>query len=64
MGKKQERVTVERVGEDSPDFNAIRYFLTCGDAFTWGDGYPPAFCPFCGRAIDYAGEEGAKDDTA
>lgn len=62
MTKKIERVTLERIGEDAPNNAPVRYFLSCGDVVSWNDKYPPTFCPFCGRMIDYAGPEGAEDE--
>ena len=25
--------------------------LSCGDSFPWWEGYPPDFCPYCGREV-------------
>lgn len=25
--------------------------LSCGDSFPWWEGYPPDFCPCCGRKV-------------
>lgn len=60
MTKKIERVTVERLQQVDPP--PIVYRLSCGDLFSWSDIYPPTYCPFCGRLIDYAGPEGADDE--
>ena len=62
--KKIERVTLERADVFRPQWRvkAADYTLSCGDSFFWLDGYPPTFCPFCGRMIDYAGPEGAEDE--
>lgn len=58
MIKKIERVTVDRVQQLDPA--PLIYRLSCGDSFFWSDSYPPTFCPFCGRIIDYAGPEGGE----
>lgn len=54
MAKKIERVTVELQEPFSP---VVCYGLSCGCSFDWMDKYPPTYCPFCGRLIDYAGPE-------
>lgn len=56
MTKKIERVTVAIADPEQP-LNITYYRLSCGDTFEWMDRYPPTFCPFCGRMIDYAGPE-------
>ena len=55
--KKQERCTVERVQQTRVP--VLVYRLSCGDLFEWADIFPPIYCPFCGRMIDYSkkGEE-------
>lgn len=58
--KKIERVTVVRAGvfhRPSKLIGVVDYVLSCGDTFFWLDAYPPTYCPFCGRMIDYAGPE-------
>lgn len=55
MPKKVEHVTLGC--EPQIEVVHIGYSLSCGDSFEWCDKYPPTFCPYCGRMIDYAGPE-------
>ena len=54
--KKVERVTV-KYSEVFSRAEVVYYRLSCGCVFNWVDIFPPTFCPFCGRMIDYAGPE-------
>ena len=51
---KKEPVSVEVCKEVC---SILLYRLSCGDAVRWADAMPPAYCPFCGRPIDYSRSE-------
>lgn len=57
--KKQERTGVKKFIEKAFACEVDAYHLKCGDAFMWPCDYPPTYCPYCGRIIDYSekGEE-------
>lgn len=33
------------------DYSYLEVELSCGHAFTWDDGTPPDYCPYCGAKV-------------
>lgn len=41
-------------------YSYLEVELSCGHAFTWDDGTPPDYCPYCGARV--IGEEAGDAD--
>jgi len=44
-------VESSHVEREIVDYSYLEVELSCGHAFTWDDGTPPDYCPFCGARI-------------
>lgn len=46
-------VESSHVEQEIGDYSYLEVELSCGHAFTWDDGTPPDYCPYCGaRVVD------------
>lgn len=36
---------------ETGDYSYLEVELSCGHAFTWDDGTPPDYCPYCGAKV-------------
>ena len=45
------RVDSSHVEQEMGDYSYLEVELSCGHAFTWDDGTPPDYCPYCGARI-------------
>lgn len=46
------RVDSSHVEWETGDYSYLEVKLSCGHAFTWDDGTPPEYCPYCGARIE------------
>ena len=53
-------VESSHVEQEIGDYSYLEVELSCGHAFTWDDGTPPDFCPYCGARV--IGEEAGDAD--
>lgn len=54
------RVESSHVEWERGAYSYLEVELSCGHAFTWDDGRPPDFCPYCGARV--IGEETGNAD--
>lgn len=40
---------------ETGDYSYLEVKLSCGHAFTWDDGTPPDYCPYCGARVEGVG---------
>lgn len=45
------RVESSHVEQEIGAYSYLEVELSCGHAFTWDDGTPPDYCPFCGARV-------------
>ena len=44
-------VESSHVEQEMGDYSYLEVELSCGHAFTWDDGTPPDYCPYCGSRV-------------
>lgn len=44
-------VESSHVEQEIGDYSYLEVELSCGHAFTWDDGTPPDYCPYCGARV-------------
>lgn len=49
-------VESSHVEQEIGDYSYLEVELSCGHAFTWDDGTPPGYCPYCGARVEVVGE--------
>lgn len=45
------RVESSHVEQEMGSYAYLEVELSCGHAFTWDDGTPPDYCPYCGARV-------------